>query len=618
MTARTPATPPCARGNRRILASRFDPTRTRRVFGFRSLRRSWNLRPSMLVLLVGSALMATPPACIAGTATATLQVGSAATTSGTPVIVPLTVDLGSAMLGAASLRVAYDPDVVSAIGCNVNPAGSLPASALVLCNPALDADKSDPDAVGLSLVIPTGTSGRHVLANLEFESVGTVHSNTVLGIEVLQFTDPSAGPVAVSALNGTIEVVEAATPTSPIPAATPTFTATPTQTVVTELYASRAVAQRGEHDVAVDVRTSKAIVVGGADITVRFDPVAVQAVSVSSNALPGLASQIDNANGEVRATWSAGSGVSLADDEALFQVLYDVDANAPRGPVTIELLDEDSGVPPLLFGTSPPSPPSTIRTVTRAGALLVGAGDVSCNDELSAYDAALVLCSFVGSCPTGSFVGECTEQSHREVVSDWDCNQTLDSVDALFTLGLVTGTATPSGSGLFDGCMGGSGSAIVRTKRLSLDVREISVGSAEASPGERIEIPVLVLGDVEFGATDIFLRFDPRMLRAMEVHTPISGLFVHSIDNQRGAVRTASASERPITLRAGERLFSVVFVVKEGNRRRRSYLRLFDGDHIGGRDITPPLRNGFARTLPVRFRRGEVRLRDSGVERPDS
>jgi hypothetical protein len=227
----------------------------------------------------------------------------------------------------------------------------------------------------------------------------------------------------------------------------------------TTLRVGHAGAYVGQTGIVIPVTTTAAITVGSTDVVLIFDPAVLQAVSCSSTTLSSFAYAVDNGSGAVTTGSTSGSGDSLGAGAELFHCALDVRGDALRGPSGLGLRDGDGVPPDDLAGVSPPSPPPSIPYAIEPGSVLVGAGDIACSGPISAIDASVLLCRFVGNCQDSDFPPPCNDPALRVQLSDWDCSGTLTPIDASITLAIVVGRIHFEDTPLVQGCGGGGGGA---------------------------------------------------------------------------------------------------------------------------------------------------------------
>ncbi|RME42432.1 MAG: hypothetical protein D6791_17750 [Chloroflexi bacterium] len=137
---------------------------------------------------------------------------------------------GEEYLGAVTVRVSFDPNVVAVVACRRNSAFDVG-----LCNTDYDGDSDGlADAVVFNLVslngVSAGSGGGLVLAEITWKGLDVVTDTvTSLSVEVLTLTDENAIPLDYTVEGGQIAVLA---PVKPTPTPTPTFTPTPSPTPI--------------------------------------------------------------------------------------------------------------------------------------------------------------------------------------------------------------------------------------------------------------------------------------------------------------------------------------------------------------------------------------------------
>lgn len=135
--------------------------------------------------------------------TTVLRAGSGEVAPGGSIAVPVTaedVPPGSP-LAAATIEVRYDPSVLDATACTVDPGGVFDSG---ICNPDFDNDGIDPDAVRFNATSVLGVSGDLLVANITFEGQGQSGDTSGLNVVISVFADPGGNPVPVSGQDGQI------------------------------------------------------------------------------------------------------------------------------------------------------------------------------------------------------------------------------------------------------------------------------------------------------------------------------------------------------------------------------------------------------------------------------
>jgi hypothetical protein len=144
------------------------------------------------------------PALVTADAITTLvRAGSGQVAPGASITVPVTADNVPAVspLGAATIEVRYDPSVLDATACNVDPGGIFDSG---FCNPDYDDDGVDPDAVRFNATSVLGVSGDALLTDITFDAVGQPGHTSVLNVAIFTFADPDGSPVPVTGQDGQI------------------------------------------------------------------------------------------------------------------------------------------------------------------------------------------------------------------------------------------------------------------------------------------------------------------------------------------------------------------------------------------------------------------------------
>lgn len=133
---------------------------------------------------------------------ALVRSGSASVDPGSSKAVPVeALNLVAPGLGAATIDMHYDPSVVDAAACQIDPNSSLDAGECIL---HYDHDGVFPDTVRFYLSSTTGVAGDFLLANITFQAVGESITSSILGVEPIVFEDPEGTPIPVTGLDGTI------------------------------------------------------------------------------------------------------------------------------------------------------------------------------------------------------------------------------------------------------------------------------------------------------------------------------------------------------------------------------------------------------------------------------
>jgi len=463
------------------------------------------------------------------------------------------------------------------------------------------------NGVGIFDWAPTeGQAGSYPITYRASDGALSTSRTAIMHVNQLN-TSPTPGTPPVSATD-TPTPYPTATPsqtatTIPSPTGTATASPTPTPTATpapqTTLWVGRLGVHAGQAGVVVSVTTSDPFGVGSTDLVLTFDLEVLQGVSCSSSTLSGFVASVDNTAGEMRTGSVSGGGDTLAAGAELFHCVFNVRSDAPLGPSPLGLLV----VPDGLVGVPPPSPPASIPYAVEEGRVLVGAGEIACSGPMSAIDASVLLCRFVGRCQDSDFPGPCSDPALRVQLSDWDCSGTLAPIDASITLAIVVGRIHFEDTALVQGCGGGGGGgggggASVFAPALAggaaaVQPLDLEVSDASGRPGDVVSVEIRTRQAVTLGSTDLMLRYDRRTLEALSAESATLSAFTYGIDNRRGLVRTASATGEADVLEAGATLFRVTFRAQERGRRVSS-LRVLDGDGVGPPDVAGPARTGAA------------------------
>jgi len=137
-------------------------------------------------------------------------------------------------LGAATVDILYNPSVVDATACNVDPGGFFDSK---VCNVNFDNNGSNPDIVRFTLLAINGASGNITLANITFVGAGSPGDSTPVEIMAITLADPNGNTLPTTFSNGSLSMPAPiptdtpVTPTNtPFPTNTPTDKPTPTKT----------------------------------------------------------------------------------------------------------------------------------------------------------------------------------------------------------------------------------------------------------------------------------------------------------------------------------------------------------------------------------------------------
>lgn len=175
------------------------------------------MNPYLRAIALLAALLLFPATSAARADVTSLTVGSAAVPPGATVAVELVAEATAPGIGAYTVDVQYDPNLLTIVGCV--PA----ASGLALCNPVMSAGSvrfTGADAAGLT--------GRVVLGGIVF-TAGPGEGVSELSVKVVQLADPEPNAISVSPKNGSVTIRADITPSVP-----PTSTGGPTVFLASE------------------------------------------------------------------------------------------------------------------------------------------------------------------------------------------------------------------------------------------------------------------------------------------------------------------------------------------------------------------------------------------------
>jgi uncharacterized cupredoxin-like copper-binding protein len=145
-----------------------------------------------------------PTTLVSAAATTTLvQAGAGEIAPGASITVPVTAEnvAADSPLAAATIEIRYDPSVLDATACDVDPNAMFDSA---ICNPNFDNDAIDPDAARFSVTSVSGVSGNLPLANITFAAIGQSGDTSVVDVVIAVFADPAGNPVPAIAQGGQI------------------------------------------------------------------------------------------------------------------------------------------------------------------------------------------------------------------------------------------------------------------------------------------------------------------------------------------------------------------------------------------------------------------------------
>ena len=115
------------------------------------------------------------------------------------ITVPVYTSILSDSLGAATVELRYDPQVLQAITCTADPENDFD---LALCNKDFDSDGIGTDAVRLNALSTAGFSGATRLAEITFKAIGPDGSASNLELFASTFANTSGHPLDLSIQDG--------------------------------------------------------------------------------------------------------------------------------------------------------------------------------------------------------------------------------------------------------------------------------------------------------------------------------------------------------------------------------------------------------------------------------
>jgi hypothetical protein len=144
----------------------------------------------------------------------TLSIASGQVAAGASVTLPVTAALPAGRsVRDAIVEVRYDPAVVDATACRVDPDGLFD---FALCDVNYDDDENDPDAVRFGLVSISGVTGTLLMANLTFQAVGAAGMSSTLDLVPVAFADPGTALLPVTGQDGEIVITATLLPCYPL------------------------------------------------------------------------------------------------------------------------------------------------------------------------------------------------------------------------------------------------------------------------------------------------------------------------------------------------------------------------------------------------------------------
>ncbi|MCP4169043.1 MAG: M28 family peptidase [Chloroflexi bacterium] len=111
------------------------------------------------------------------------------------------LDIPGTGVGAATLDISYDPDILRATACAFDPLGRFDTG---ICHPSFENDGVAPDVVRISLISVSGRSGSLPLAEITFSAKTTLSVPSPLSLLIHEFADPEGRPIAVAPIDGAV------------------------------------------------------------------------------------------------------------------------------------------------------------------------------------------------------------------------------------------------------------------------------------------------------------------------------------------------------------------------------------------------------------------------------
>ncbi|HEY79950.1 MAG TPA: hypothetical protein G4O05_02565, partial [Caldilineae bacterium] len=132
------------------------------------------------------------------TQNANITIGQGTVQSQGEITIPITAQMIDSSLGAATLEVRFDPDVVRPTSCEADPDHRFD---IAICNPQF-AD----DVVRFTLASPQGVTGDAPLANITFTAVGAPGEMSDLDLDPVTFSNPDGEAIPHQIASGRIEI----------------------------------------------------------------------------------------------------------------------------------------------------------------------------------------------------------------------------------------------------------------------------------------------------------------------------------------------------------------------------------------------------------------------------
>ncbi len=115
------------------------------------------------------------------------------------VTIPVHAEILSSNLGAATVELRFDPQVLQPIACVADPAHGFD---LALCNKDFDNDGIGTDAIRLNALSSTGLTGGALLAEITFQAISPDGSASILELIADTFANTGGNPLDLSIYDG--------------------------------------------------------------------------------------------------------------------------------------------------------------------------------------------------------------------------------------------------------------------------------------------------------------------------------------------------------------------------------------------------------------------------------
>lgn len=135
---------------------------------------------------------------------ATIAIPNVDAQSGEELTIPILSSISDSTIGAATVEVLYDPNLLEPLGCQSDPNGQFSQSS---CNIHYEADGKDTDSVRISLIAAAGVTGEVPLANVNFRVIGkSGESATLQGIPSVWTVNGT--PMTIDTQSGEVRIID--------------------------------------------------------------------------------------------------------------------------------------------------------------------------------------------------------------------------------------------------------------------------------------------------------------------------------------------------------------------------------------------------------------------------